>query len=231
MALKVIGAGLGRTGTFSLKFALEHIGFSRCYHMSEVLASASRSISLWIDASKGKPNWNEIFDGFQATMDYPGCVFWEELADYYPDAKVVLTQRDPNSWFDSVSETIFSEHHRASFRGSPLYELLDDHIYSKFGDRISDREFMTDYFRRRNQEVIDTIPASRLLIFSPKEGWEPLCEFLGVPVPPEPFPRVNSRDEMRELEEGRGGIPADPEAAEIVAREIINQFRTKAFGD
>lgn len=179
---------------------------------------------------KGKPDWKAIFDGFQATTDYPGCVFWSDLADYFPDAKVLLTQRDPNSWFDSVSATIFSENHRTSFRGGPMYELLDNLVYSDFGDRIADREFMTDYFRRWNQQVIDTIPASRLLVFSPKEGWEPLCEFLGVPVPPEPFPRVNTRDEMPESSDEHSGISADPELTETFAREMIDQGKAKAFG-
>jgi len=110
-----------------------------------------------------------------------------------------------------------------------MYEFLDNLIYTDFGDKIADREFMTDYFCRRNQEVIDTIPASRLLVYSPKEGWEPLCEFLGVPVPPEPFPRVNSLEEFQGMSDRKDDIPADPELAETFAREIIDQFKAKAF--
>ena len=101
MTLKVIGAGLGRTATFSLKFALEHLGFGPCYHMSEVFAGARRNIGLWLDVVAGRPDWDALFEGFQSTTDYPACSYWRELADHYPDAKVILTVRDPDSWFDS----------------------------------------------------------------------------------------------------------------------------------
>ncbi len=106
MALAVIGAGLGRTATFSLKFALEHLGLGPCYHMSEVFAGSRRNVPLWLDAIDGQPDWDAIFAGFRSTTDYPACNYWRELAAHYPDAKVVLTVRDPDSWFDSVSETI-----------------------------------------------------------------------------------------------------------------------------
>ena len=91
MALKVIGAGLGRTATFSLKFALEHLGFGPCYHMSEVFAGARRNVALWLDVVRGKPDWNAVFQGFHSTTDYPACTYWRELAEYYPSAKVILT--------------------------------------------------------------------------------------------------------------------------------------------
>ena len=98
-----------RTATLSLKFALEHLGLGPCYHMSEVFAAARRNVPLWLQAVHGKPNWDALFDGFTSTTDYPACTYWRELADHYPGAKVILTVRDPDSWFDSVSETIFSE--------------------------------------------------------------------------------------------------------------------------
>ena len=101
MALKVIGAGLGRTATFSMKFALEHLGLGPCYHMSEVFAGTRRTVPLWLDVVAGKPDWDALFDGYQSTTDYPACSYWRELADYYPDAKVLLTVRDPDSWFDA----------------------------------------------------------------------------------------------------------------------------------
>ncbi|HEX7236426.1 MAG TPA: sulfotransferase, partial [Gammaproteobacteria bacterium] len=108
MALKVIGAGLGRTATFSLKFALEHVGLGPCYHMSEVFAGARRNVPLWLDVVRGKPDWDAVFEGFASTTDYPACTYWRELAAFYPNAKVILTVRDADSWFDSVTETIFS---------------------------------------------------------------------------------------------------------------------------
>ncbi|AKH42024.1 hypothetical protein FHS61_002443 [Altererythrobacter atlanticus] len=229
MALKVIGAGLGRTATFSLKFALEHIGFGPCYHMSEVLAGARRSLPLWLDAVADKPDWDAIFAGFHSTTDYPAAHFWHELAEHYPDAKIVLTTRDPDSWFDSVSETIFSERMNSQIHETPFGGLMRGVIFDVFGNRINDRAFMTDWFRQRNQQVVDTLPPERLLVFHPKEGWEPLCSFLGVPVPPEPFPRVNSRDELGGQSDEHGGLPADPAELEAFAREYIDQLKAGAF--
>src|SRR5687768_7450999 len=196
MALEVIGAGLGRTATFSLKFALEHLGFGPCYHMSEVFAGARRNVPLWLDAIDGRPDWDEIFVGFRSTTDYPACTWWRDLAAHYPDAKVVLTVRDPDSWFESVSETIFSQGMQGSLVGTPLGDMMQGVIFDAFGERIRDRAFMSEWFVRRNQAVIDALPPERLLVFSPKDGWEPLCAFLGAPVPAGPFPRVNSRDEI-----------------------------------
>ena len=229
MALKVIGAGLGRTATFSLKFALERIGFGPCFHMSEVFAGARRNIPLWLDVAKGKPDWDRIFHGYQSTTDYPACTFWRELADYYPQAKVVLTVRGADSWFDSISETIFSERMLGSLVGSPTEEMMRRIVLEPFGGPVSDRAFMTDWFRRRNQAVIDALSPQRLLVYSAGEGWGPLCSFLGVPAPAGPFPRVNSRDELRHKSEQQGGIPSDPEEAERSARAYIEQLRAKAF--
>ena len=229
MSLKVIGAGLGRTATFSMKFALEHLGLGPCYHMSEVFAAARRNIPLWLDVVQGKPDWDTIFDGYQSTTDYPACTYWRELAEYYPDAKVVLTVRDPDSWFESVSQTIFSEQMQGSLAGSPAEAMMQGVVFDAFGGRVKDRTFMTDWFERRNQSVIDALPAERLLVFSPRQGWAPLCSFLGVPVPDEPFPRVNSRDELEQASKGQGGLPPDPETAERFAREYIEQLKAKAF--
>ena len=230
MALKVIGAGLGRTATFSLKFALEHLGFGPCYHMAEVFAGVRRNVPLWLEVVRGKRDWDAVFAGFQATTDYPACTYWRELAAYYPDAKVILTVRDADTWFDSVSETIFSPTMQGSLAGSPVGAMMQGVIFDAFGDRVTDRAFMTDWFARRNQTVIDSVPSDRLLVFSPKEGWAPLCAFLGVPVPDAPFPRVNSRDELKQATADRGGLPPDPETAEKFARMHIDQMKTKAFG-
>lgn len=229
MSLKVIGAGLGRTATFSMKFALEHLGLGPCYHMSEVLAGARRNVPLWLDVVSGSPDWDTVFDGYQSTTDYPACTYWRELAEYYPDARVVLTVRDPDNWFDSVSETIFSEQMQGTLTGTPAGAMMEGTVLGPFGDRIRDRAFMTDWFGRRNQEVIDALPPDRLLVYSPREGWEPLCAFLDVPVPDVPFPRVNSRDELGQASDEQGGLPPDPEDAERFARDYIEQLRAKAF--
>jgi len=231
MALKVIGAGLGRTATFTMKFALEHIGFGPCFHMSEVFAAARRNVPLWLDVTAGKPDWDTVFEGFRSTTDYPACTYWPDPAEYYPEANVLLTVRDPDSWFDSVSETIFSEGMQANLVGSPIGELMQAAVFGPFeGGDIRDRAFMTDWFERRNQQVVDAIPEERLLVFHPKQGWEPLCAFLGVPVPPEPFPRVNSRDEIMENSDKQGGLPSDPVEAELSARTYLVQLKAKAFG-
>ena len=228
--MRVIGAGLGRTATFSVKFALEHLGLGPCYHMTEVFAGARKNIPLWLDVVNGKPDWDVIFDGYQSTTDYPACSYWRELADYYPDAKVVLSVRDADGWFDSVSETIFSDQIQGSLAGSPAETMMQGVIFDAFGDRVKDRVFMTGWFERRNQEVIDALPAERLLIYSPVQGWEPLCSFVGVPVPDDPFPRINSRDEISQNSREHGGIPADPETAERVARDYIEKLKARAFG-
>jgi Sulfotransferase domain len=230
MPLRVIGAGLGRTATFSVKFALERLGLGPCYHMSEVFAGARRNVPLWLDVVNGKPDWDAIFDGYQSTTDYPACSYWRELADYYPDGKVVLTVRDAASWFDSVSETIFSDQMNGSLAGSPLEAMMKGTVFNAFGDRLRDRGFMTDWFERRNRQVIDALPPERLLVYSPRQGWEPLCSFLGVPVPNEPFPRINSRDELSQTSREQGGLPADPEAAERFARDYIEKLKSRAFG-
>lgn len=230
MALEVIGAGLGRTATFSLKFALEHLGFGPCHHMSEVFADARKQVPLWIAAGHGRPDWDTIFAGFRSTSDYPACSHWRALSEHYPDAKVVLTLRSADSWFESVSETIFAPRMQGSLAGSPVEELMYLNVLAPFGDKLTDRAFMTDWYDRRNQEVIDTLPAERLLVFHPKEGWEPLCDFLGVRAPAEAFPRVNSRDELGEASDQQGGLPPDPDLMEKFARDYIVQLKAKAFG-
>jgi len=137
--------------------------------------------------------------------------------------------RNPDSWFDSASETIFSDRLQGSLIGSPMGALMTGAILGVSGGPISDRAFMTDWFQRRNQEVIDALPPERLLVFSPQDGWEPLCAFLEVPVPACPFPRVNSRDELTQVSDDNQGLPADPEVARRVAREYIDQLKARAF--
>jgi hypothetical protein len=229
MALEVIGAGLGRTATFSLKFALEHLGLGPCYHMSEVFAGARRNVPLWLDVVCGKPDWDAVFEGFASTTDYPACTYWRELAAFYPNAKVILTVRDADSWFDSVTETIFSPQMQGSLAGTPVGAMMQGVIFDAFGERVNDRAFMTDWFTRRNQSVRDALRSDRLLVFSPKEGWKPLCAFLGVPVPDAPFPRVNSRDEIKQVTSRERGLPPDPETAEKFARAYIDGLKAKAF--
>ncbi len=229
MALEVIGAGLGRNATFSMKFALEKLGFGPCHHMSEVFANARSQIPLWLDVVSGKPDWDAVFSGFRSCTDYPSASYWRELAAHYPDAKIVLTTRDPDSWFESVSETIFSQQMLGSLAGSPIEAMMNGAVLAPFGTRLTDRAFMTDWYVKRNREVVDMLPPDRLLDFHPKMGWEPLCAFLGVDVPDVPFPRVNSRDELSSASDEQGGLPADPVEAEKFARAYIDQLKAGAF--
>ncbi len=201
MALKVIGAGLGRTGTLSLKFALERLGFAGCYHMVEVLMNPGHA-ALWNAAADGRPEWERLFEGYAATVDYPGCGYWRELAKAYPDAKIILTVRDPLKWFESTQATIFSSQNRG-LEFPELHEFFDKNVFSHFGERIHDRDFMVRAFQAHNDEVQRSIPPERLLVFEAKQGWTPLCEFLGVPAPAEPFPHINSREEMEAMVRAR----------------------------
>jgi Sulfotransferase domain len=198
MALKLIGAGLGRTGTLSLKLALEQLGFGPCYHMAEVLMDPSRGHS-WVRAADGQADWNSIFDGFAATVDYPGCAFWRELTQFYPSAKVLLSVRNPQDWFESTQQTIFSEEQGKPLVQSSLNEFFHKTVFNTFGDRIHDRNYMISAFLRHNEDVESSVPRDRLLVYEVTQGWPPLCKFLGVPVPDSPFPRVNSREERARM--------------------------------
>ncbi len=200
MTLKVIGAGFGRTGTFSLKHALEQLGFDKCYHMWEV---AEGHHPLWSDAHHGKPvDWDTLFNGFQASCDWPSCNFWREQAAHYPEAKILLSLRNPDSWYDSVMNTIYpaskqsleSDDPNTRAFGEWLFEIIWRRV---FDDRMDDRTHVIDTFNRHNQSVIDEVPADRLLVFEAKDGWQPLCEFLEVPVPDTDYPRMNSTEEFK----------------------------------
>ena len=215
MSLKVIGVGFGRTGTLSLKQALEYLGFAPCEHMSNLAADLDR-IPLWLEAARrkeaGEPiDWESLFAGYQATADWPGTFFWRELVAAYPDARVILTVRDPDRWYDSAAETILrsavaaGDEHPKSYPPEfvaireAMKPLLDAVLFNgTFQGRAADRAFATEIFVRHNAMVQAEVPAERLLIYEVAQGWEPLCKFLGVPVPvAEPFPRVNDAATFR----------------------------------
>ncbi len=198
MALQIIGAGFGRTGTASLKLALEQIGFDPCYHMSEVLQDPSR-IDLWLRAADGNPDWASLFEGYRACVDFPACSFYSQLAEAYPQAKVLLTVRDAGRWFDSVYATIMSPAFTRHIEPTPFGELNRRVAWDLFDGRIHDREHMIACFERHVSQVQATIPADRLLVYEVKQGWEPLCSFLEVPVPDMPFPHVNTTEETSKL--------------------------------
>lgn len=206
MAIKVIGAGLGRTGTMSLKAALEELGYVKCYHMVELLGNLKQA-PAWEAASRGEPvDWDAIFQGYQATVDWPGCNFYAQFMERYPDAKVILTVRDPDRWYESARQTIY--HVRDTFpawvgRLNPrirrFMSMLDQLIWvGMFEGKFEDKTFATGVFNRHNEAVKRAVPPDRLLVYEIKEGWGPLCAFLGVPAPEgKPFPHLNDTAEFR----------------------------------
>ena len=194
MALKVVGSGLGRTGTKSMQTALNMLGVGPCHHMVEVFAHPE-SIPLWIEAGAGRPDWDAIFAGYGAMVDYPGSRYWRELAAHYPDAKVLHTVRDPDKWFDSTQATIFAPGSPVDSREGPMAAFFAS-FAGEIIPHLHDRAYMTDHFRRHTEAVIAAIPPERLLVYEAGQGWEPLCAFLGVPIPEAPYPSENSRAEF-----------------------------------
>jgi hypothetical protein len=218
MALKVIGSGLGRTGTLSLKLALEQLGLGPCHHMVEVFMNP-QSVPLWVAAGAGQPDWNAIFGAYQSMVDYPGAKFWRQLMDFYPDAKVVHSVRDPDRWFESTQATIFSPTSPATNPPpGPMQEFFAM-VTAELKGHLHDRDFMVDHFKRHTAEVLATVPKDRLLVFEAAHGWEPLCAFLGVPVPGTPFPRENSRQDFQARVSGAGSGPPDPAAIKAALEE------------
>ena len=194
MTLRVIGAGFGRTGTLSLKLALEQLGFGPCYHMVEVFKNPLAS-QWWVDAADGNADWGRIFQGYNACVDWPAATFYATLADVYPDAKVILTERDPEAWFRSTQATIFP---RATppDTTAPFDQLFRKIIARLFDDRMRDHDHVIDAFIRHNAEVRRRIAPDRLLVYEVEHGWEPLCRFLDVAVPTTPMPNTNTTEEF-----------------------------------
>jgi hypothetical protein len=197
MSLKVVGAGFGRTGTLSLKVALERIGFGPCYHMVEVFPRPEH-VAMWHRlAFEQSMDWDEIFRGFGATVDWPAARWWREIAAHFPDAKVLLSVRDPEAWYKSVTDTIYQPMKSPAPDGVPELVRLQSEMARKailgetFDNRFEDKAHAIEVFQKHNQAVRDTIDPTRLLVFDVREGWGPLCRFLEVPVPDEPFPRLN----------------------------------------
>lgn len=238
MTLKVIGAGFGRTGTSSLQIALEQLGFGKCYHMREVFAHREHA-PLWYAASQGQPvDWDVIFAGYQATVDWPGCTFYQELMRYYPDAKVLLSVRDPERWYTSAYNTIYSFRRNAPpkwlyWLKSPSWRLgrwMSDGIIwdGIFAGRFEDRAYAIEVFKRHTAEVQRVVPAERLLVYHVKEGWEPLCRFLDVPVPTTPFPHLNDTAEFQRMMEDRikeGRLKLAPLMAFVVVAVALLLWR------
>jgi Sulfotransferase domain len=204
--VRLIGAGLPRTGTLSQKIALEILGLGPCYHMVNVLADLSQA-ELWLRALEGDATWSEIFDGFESTVDWPGGFFYRELMEVYPEAKVLLSERDPEDWERSMRETVWGVRHGESLlrllssaQGevhppwAAYLRMVDEMLWTgngTFASGSAGRGQLAEGMLRHHAEVKRNVPAERLLVWSFTDGWEPLCEFVGAPVPDVPFPRVN----------------------------------------
>lgn len=210
MTLKVIGPGFGRTGTASLKLALEQLGFGPCHHMFEVNEDAPEQIAYWETAANGGPNdWDKVFAGFHSQLDWPGCRYWRELAAYYPDAKVVLSVREVEGWIKSYKATIAPyivkrgkfETEMRNRKSELVCKIVADQT---FDGKYLDEDHLRAVFNTHISDVQATIAPERLLTFDVREGWEPLCAFLDVPVPDGPFPRTNSTAEFQKDIQDKG---------------------------
>ncbi len=218
MALKVIGAGFGRTGTMSTKAALDQLGFP-CYHMAEVIINKENKAHLdfWRKVANAPPgaqqDWNQVFAKYTATVDNPGCCVWRELLAAYPDAKVVLTlhPRGPEAWYDTTIDTIYFTENMWQFK---VLEWLTP-FGRKFGDMshklvwqrslqgtMTDRAKAIARYNAHVDEVKAAVPADRLLIFKVDQSWAPLCAFLGAPQPDTEFPNLNDRAAIKKTIRG-----------------------------
>ena len=238
--MRVIGAGFGRTGTMSLKAALEDLGFGPCYHMTELLDRPDH-LKYWYAAGQGERiDWKDVFGEYQATVDWPGCALYKELMEAYPEAKVLLSVRDPEEWYESARNTTYDL--RKTAASSLLVSLTwpfiptvrraigmtDDIIWKgTFGGRFDDRQHAIEVFERHVEKVKEHVPSDRLLVYEVKDGWEPLCEFLNVDVPEgKPFPRLNDRDAFQKIIRKRFVLPsATRTAGALSTRLIVSSLR------
>lgn len=201
MSLAIVGAGFGRTGTMALKLALEQLGFGPCYHMMEVSKNPGHA-AAWQEATRqGTANWDALFTNYHACVDWPGCSFWETLVAHYPEAKVILSVRDAEAWYRSVSNTIYQrmkiprDDPAEDVRRTMAYELI---IQQTFGGRFEDKSYAIGIYQAHIADVTAKVPADKLLTYRTGEGWGALCEFLGCAEPDDPYPHVNKTSDFRQ---------------------------------
>jgi len=210
MSLKIIGTGLGRTGTKSLKLALDQLLGGSCFHMTELLTNPARLKYFKKGQKTGVFDWDQLFNGYIATTDYPTCLYYEELMEKYPDAKFIHTHRDPESWYASVRETIYRGKPKngkdimrlvwnlirsADMRKvAPVFQYTDQLIWSgQFNGQFENKAAAIKVFHNHFEKVKATIPPDKLLVYQVQDGWQPLCKFLNVPIPKTPFPNTHKR--------------------------------------
>jgi hypothetical protein len=242
--MRVIGAGFGRTGTTSLKAALERLGFGPSYSLSEVFRNPEH-VGVWEAARRGpageRVDWEGFLAGYGVAVDWPACSFYEELMEAFPEAPVILTIRDPAPWYESTRSTIYGLRRlttgpfpvRAAFALAGLFvpsvtgtvRLADRLVWEGiFEGRFEDRASAMEVFERHNEAVRRRVPQERLLVFDVREGWAPLCAFLGVEAPDEPFPRLNEARQMRRRLLGLVALSAAPPALAVLAGVAATVF-------
>lgn len=205
--MQVIGAGFGRTGTLSMKAALEQLGYDKTHHMIEVLMPKDQTqLDYWDAIGRGeRPGWDKVFAGYEASVDFPSCVYWQELAQAYPDAKVVLTVRDFDSWYQSALTTIYAVSTPPGWmklfsKPRKMDRMTRNIIWQgMFGGRFEDKAHVRKVWDDHIAAVKAGLPPERLLVFEVKDGWQPLCAFLGKPVPDTPFPRLNDAEQFKKM--------------------------------
>lgn len=200
MSLKIIGASFGRTASLSLKKALEILGYTNCYHMSEVVTKPEHS-ELWLRAWKREFIWDDIFDGYQAAVDWPVAAFWPQLMEAYPEAKIILSTREPEAWYESAKNTIFksmdeginSKNKEIRKRILMAKEIIVD---GTFNGKLNDKKHCIKIYNENIARCKKEVDSDRLITFNPKDGWDSLCKQLACPIPNVDYPFINTTKEF-----------------------------------
>jgi len=195
MALQIIGAGFPRTGTTTLKKSLETLGFEKAYHFKDLIANPSKLVHWEEIENEGQTNFEQLFEGYKASVDFPGYPYYKILMNTYPDAKVILTIRDFEGWYESNFNTIW----KVEPTNDCLKFMHNTYLVKQFNNKFCSKDIAEEMFHSHNNEVIKFVPKDRLLIYEVKDGWEPLCSFLKLTVPKEPFPHLNKKENFSEM--------------------------------
>jgi len=209
MALKVIGTGLPRTGTASLKGALQLLGYQQTYHMDNLLNNPSQ-VHYWVELfDTGSTDYDALFEGFAASTDFPGFFAYKALLKQYPDSKFILTTRDPDIWYESIKNTVYQAVTAFFQKDTPtdsmrrvegVFQLLDRYLFGQFfKGTFLDKEKTLSLVNAYLDEINAIIPADKMLIYEISEGWQPLCDFLELRVPEIEFPYKNKREDFNTM--------------------------------
>ncbi|MGW3820589.1 sulfotransferase family protein [Streptomyces sp. NPDC005046] len=218
--LKLINTGLGRTGTTSLKAALDRLGLGPSFHMFDIVGDEER-LTRWekIVCDGQRPDWAAVFDGYTSAVDGPCAVYYRQISEAFPDAKVILTVRDADSWYRSTHDTLYQFALRSMQNPPPpgsqqarLFRVTSTMVWDGlFGGRFADKDHAIEVYHRHNEDVVRTLGADNVLVYDVHQGWEPLCAFLGIEAPGEDFPRANDSASMRrriaQASSGTGPVP------------------------